>query len=57
MEVHNILQPTVHRLVQEDHAMVAKMRDDMWAAKNGPPVGTVSAPPAPSAPAMPRFTR
>jgi len=58
-DVHAIIQPVVHRLVKEDHAMASQMRDSLWEAKNGPPAATgrVTSPPLPSAPAQPRFTR
>lgn len=57
-EVHAILQPVVHRLVQEDQAMAAQMRDGLWEAKNGPAAnGRVTSPPLPSAPTQPRFRR
>ena len=62
-ELHSVVQPVVHRLVQQDHAMAAEMRDNLWAKANGQQPaepGRVSPPPAPSAPATParpRFTR
>lgn len=59
--VHGIIQPVVHRLVQQDHAMAAQMRDNILAGSTvGQPVetGRVTSPPAPSAPPMPpRFVR
>lgn len=58
--LHDVIQPVVHGLVQRDQAMAAQMRDNILAARNsGQPVeaGRVTAPPAPTAPAQPRFTR
>jgi hypothetical protein len=58
-ELHGAIQPVVHNLVRQDQAMAAQMRDDILAARNGPPAsqGQVSSPPTPTAPAMPRFVR
>jgi hypothetical protein len=55
-ELHNVIQPVVQRLVQEDLAMAAQLRDANLAARNQP--GPVAAPPAPAgAPTLPRFVR
>jgi len=58
--LHDAIRPVVHGLVRQDQAMAAQMRDEILAARqSGQPIeaGCVKAPPAPTTPAMPRFTR
>jgi hypothetical protein len=61
-EVHDILQPVVHALVRQDHAMAASMRDDLLNPKSAqePVGGQIAQPPSPSQevlPTQPRFVR
>ncbi len=54
-ELHGVIQPMVHRLIQEDLAMAVQLRDNNMAAKNQ--AGQVAAPPTPTVPTQPRFVR